>query len=332
MSDIVRRSLYFVLLLLAIGGVIAGFVLWQPGSHPFKTHAMPKTSVALDDDAPRPDEPLVFQAVPPETAQAMNAARPDYAGDIVAARAFAVPGGSATDGTAARALDCLAAAVYYEARSESLQGQRAVAQVVLNRVRDPLFPASVCGVVFQGSERYTGCQFSFACDGSLSAPPRGVAWERSKAVARAALDGYVEPSVGLATHYHTQWVVPVWRTDLVKLRTIGAHIFYTWKGRQSSGSGLRTAYAGFEPPLFPGLSGDAAIAEAGANVIDGSTGSFAAAPVETGPISAAGAPNTPSAPNLNADIHAGTLVTKGSQLKADDAPVPMSQLGGHLPK
>ncbi|MFN5901342.1 MAG: cell wall hydrolase, partial [Novosphingobium sp.] len=67
-----------------------------------------------------------------------------------------------------RALQCLAAAVYYEARSESDVGQRAVAQVVLNRVAHPSYPNTVCGVVYQGSERTTGCQFSFTCDGSLA--------------------------------------------------------------------------------------------------------------------------------------------------------------------
>jgi spore germination cell wall hydrolase CwlJ-like protein len=328
MNENRKRTLYAALLVLAVAGLIAAFVAWQPQNGPLSGPGKPKTTVALDDDAPKPEEPLIFQAVPPETAQAMNAARPDYVGDIVAARGFSMPGLSGADGSAERALDCLAAAIYYEARSESLQGQRAVAQVVLNRVRDPLFPASVCGVVFQGSERVTGCQFSFTCDGSMAIPPRQPLWDRVRAVARVALAGYVETSVGLATHYHTQWVVPVWRTDLVKLRTIGAHIFYSWKGRQVSASGLRTSYAGFEPPLMPGMSANAAIPGAGENVTDMPMGSFAATPDQNGPIAALGANTTPPPPNLNADIHAGALAPKGSQLKLDEAPKPTPDSGG----
>ena len=90
---------------------------------------------------------------------------------------------------ASRAAECLTAAVYYEARSQSEDGQRAVAQVVLNRVRDRAFPNSVCGVVYQGAERRTGCQFSFTCDGSMNRPRELGAWDRARAVAAAALGG-----------------------------------------------------------------------------------------------------------------------------------------------
>ena len=292
MTENQRRTGFAFILLLVMGGIILSFVLWQPQKRVPVRPASNAMSVELDDDAPKPDIPLEFQAVSPDTAQTLNAARPDYLGDIVAARAFAVPGSETADGAFDRALDCLAAAVYYEARSESLQGQRAVAQVVLNRVRDPLYPSSVCGVVFQGSERITGCQFSFTCDGSLAISPRAPMWERSRAVARAALNGYVESSVGLASHYHTQWVVPVWRTDLVKLRTIGAHIFYGWRGRQSSGRGLRTGYAGFEPPLLPGFAAETAASGEG-NLSDMMTGGFVAQPVENGPIASGGTPTPP---------------------------------------
>jgi spore germination cell wall hydrolase CwlJ-like protein len=327
-----RRAGLAIILLLVVAALIAAAIVWQPHKRIFARPGLPATSVRLDDeDAPKPEVPLEFQAVSPETAQTLNAARPDYAGDIVAARAFAVPKSDSADDAVERALDCLAAAVYYEARSESLQGQRAVAQVVLNRVRDPLYPASVCGVVFQGSERITGCQFSFTCDGSLAIPPREPMWERSRAVARAALNGYVEMSVGLASHYHTQWVVPVWRTDLVKLRTIGAHIFYGWRGRQSSSGGLRTGYAGFEPPLLPAFAAETAIAE-GDNVSDMMAGGFVAQPVENGPIGSGGTPTPPPSTPLSADIRAGAMIAKDSQLKVDDTPVPLSKLGEALPK
>jgi hypothetical protein len=126
----------------------------------------------------------------------------------------------------ARALECLTQAVYYEARSESEDGQRAVAQVVLNRVRHPAFPNSVCGVVFQGSERVTGCQFSFTCDGSIGAWVEPYAWERARRIAAAALRGNVYRPVGLATNYHTTAISPYWAPSLVPQVVVGAHIFY----------------------------------------------------------------------------------------------------------
>ena len=110
-----------------------------------------------------------------------------------------------------RDLQCLSEALYFEARGEGVQGQKAVAEVIMNRVDHPRFPKTVCGVVFQGSDRSTGCQFTFTCDGSLARLPRPDDWDRARAIARAALSGTVEKSVGLATHYHTRWVAPYWR-------------------------------------------------------------------------------------------------------------------------
>lgn len=150
-----------------------------------------------------------------------------------------------------RALECLTAAVYYEAASEPDQGQRAVAQVILNRVAHPSFPGTVCGVVYQGSERRTGCQFSFTCDGSLARVPSRFFWQRAMGVALAALSGQVEPSVGLATHYHTIAVHPAWDADMNQIRTIGAHIFFRWRSRAGDASNFRFAYAGGEPLAAP---------------------------------------------------------------------------------
>jgi spore germination cell wall hydrolase CwlJ-like protein len=130
----------------------------------------------------------------------------------------------------ARALRCLTQAVYYEAALEPLAGQEAVAQVVLNRVRHPEYPNSVCGVVYQGWERWTGCQFSFTCDGSLLRAPMPAFWRRAEEVAVAALNGRVQPAVGTATHYHADYVMPYWRPSLTKVGQIGAHIFYRWPG------------------------------------------------------------------------------------------------------
>jgi spore germination cell wall hydrolase CwlJ-like protein len=199
--------------------------------------------------------PLAYQPnIAPEAAETINAERPDYVGPIVPARPFIPSRAPERFPDLVRATDCLTQAVYYEAASESPAGQRAVAQVVLNRVRDPRYPSSVCGVVYQGSERRTGCQFTFTCDGALARKPDPFLFARARMVAVAALSGMVEPLVGLATHYHTKQVVPYWRTDLVKLRTVGAHIFYGWQGSPKGLRGLRVGYAGIEPVITPGAT------------------------------------------------------------------------------
>ena len=129
-----------------------------------------------------------------------------------------------------RSLECLTQAIYYEARNQSDDGQRAVAQVVLNRVRHPSYPNSVCGVVFQGSERVTGCQFSFTCDGSMNRGIEYHAWERAQAIAREALSGRVYRPVGLALNYHTTAIRPYWAPSLVRQAVVGSHIFYRRRG------------------------------------------------------------------------------------------------------
>ena len=170
--------------------------------------------------------PLRSAPVDPRTAQLLNAAQPVVSG-LVPARPFLLTGDA---GNRARALTCLTEAVYYEAASESAQGQRAVAQVVLNRMRNPVFPHSVCGVVYQGANLDTGCQFSFVCDGSMNRPHVAWAWAAAETVARGALSGQVEPAVGEATHYHADYVAPYWAPTVAKVAQIGAHIFYRWAG------------------------------------------------------------------------------------------------------
>lgn len=125
-----------------------------------------------------------------------------------------------------RAIDCLAAAIHYEAANEPLDGQEAVAQVVLNRLQKRGFPKSVCGVVFQGSYLSTGCQFTFTCDGSLHRRPSPAAWNRAREIAKRALDGHVMAEVGSAINYHAYYVRPYWSATLQKVARIGAHIFY----------------------------------------------------------------------------------------------------------
>jgi spore germination cell wall hydrolase CwlJ-like protein len=155
--------------------------------------------------------------------------------------------GLAQGDDARRALDCLTSAIYYEARSEPIDGQRAVAQVVLNRVRNPAFPNSVCGVVYQGSTRGTGCQFTFTCDGSLLLRREPEAYERARKVAEAALSGSVYAPVGSATFYHTTAVLPWWAQSLSRVATIGAHIFYRRGDGIGGALGFGQQYSGVEP-------------------------------------------------------------------------------------
>jgi spore germination cell wall hydrolase CwlJ-like protein len=186
-----------------------------------------------------PDLPL-----PPEAA-----ALPATDGTVHPAAPFDMRRATALD--RGRALDCLTTAIYYEAATEPDAGQQAVAQVILNRVRHPAFPATVCGVVYQGSE-HAGCQFSFACDGAmLRGGPSRTYWLRAMRVAAAALGGYVCAPVGLATHYHTYAVTPAWNRHLVMTAAIGAHFFHRWQGWWGTPAAFRQIYAGGEPVPGP---------------------------------------------------------------------------------
>ncbi len=125
--------------------------------------------------------------------------------------------------------NCLARAVYFEARSESEMGQMAVAKVILNRVKDPNYPKSICGVVYQGSQRRNSCQFSFACDGLPDDVKSPGAWSRSKRIAQKAINGDLKmgKAMASATNYHADYVNPKWARSMRKLVKIGNHIFYT---------------------------------------------------------------------------------------------------------
>ena len=155
---------------------------------------------------------------------------------------FGIPTGMAAYETALR---CLSQAIYYEAANEPLAGKRAVAQVVLNRLRHPAYPNSVCGVVYEGSNKAV-CQFSFTCDGSLLRAPVGPRWRESQLVAEAALAGQTEPSVGTATHYHADYVLPRWAFTLAKIEKIGAHIFYRFPGGWGRASAFSDRWSGHE--------------------------------------------------------------------------------------
>ncbi|MDQ2893084.1 MAG: cell wall hydrolase [Pseudomonadota bacterium] len=214
---------------------------------------------------------------------------------------------------AQRALDCLTQTVYYEARSEPLDGQRAVAQVVLNRVHNPAYPNSVCGTVYEGSRRATGCQFSFTCDGSLARRREPSAWGRAAEVAGAALAGFVYAPVGTATYYHTTAINPWWAAKVTHVATIGAHIFYRLPGSWGGLGAFSQRYAGAEPALTGGRhiapkSIDAIVQtiEAGVTVHRGSSIADAIAP--SSPSDAAGASvavATPTAFVAGVRIHRG---------------------------
>ncbi len=173
---------------------------------------------------------------------------PGTDGTITPARPFSMARASGQD--LGRALNCLATAIYYESASEPDAGQRAVAQVILNRVRHPAFPNTVCGVVYQGSER-AGCQFSFACDGAMARQPSRTGWARALRNASLMLAGGVEPSVGMATHYHTYAVTPSWNRALVMTAAIGAHFFHRWKGYWGTPGAFSQGYRGGEPVPGP---------------------------------------------------------------------------------
>ena len=149
-----------------------------------------------------------------------------------------------------RATLCLASAIYYEAATESDEGQRAVAQVVLNRVRHREWPNTVCGVVYQGSDR-PGCQFSFACDGAMARGPMVAHWIRARRHAEAALAGEIYAPVGSATFYHTLQVAPEWRLRMTPVTIVGAHIFYHLPGDATGAETLPFTYAGREPTPGP---------------------------------------------------------------------------------
>lgn len=195
--------------------------------------------------APPAPEPLQFKPVTADDARSINAAVPFSPTLNPAARPLTAKFADVMN--EARALDCLTAAVYYEAAIEGPDGQRAVAQVVLNRLRHPAYPKTVCGVVFQGSERTTGCQFTFTCDGALMRTPIPALWQRARVIAWGALSGQVFAPVGWATHYHTDWVVPYWASSLAKATKVGTHIFYRWMDGWGRGPAFTGRYAGVEP-------------------------------------------------------------------------------------
>lgn len=212
----------------------------------------------------------------------------------------------------ARAMQCLTTAIYYEAASEPDDGQAAVAQVILNRVRHPTFPSTVCGVVYQGSER-RGCQFSFACDGAMARVPMRSAWDRARRAAARALAGQVFAPVGMATHYHTYAVTPSWNRSLVMTGMFGAHLFHRWKGYWGTPGAFQQAYLGGEPVPGPHRPVDAPvqITAAGQPVVPAAVSAAAAALLaQTAAPIAAPAPAAPAPQVQPQHLASGTVLAE----------------------
>lgn len=232
-------ALLFAMLALAGSAIATFLVTRQQANAATVTVAIPPAKALALIQATSGSAATDMQAVG-EQAKMINAALPFAGGPVQSARPFEVSG---SDVDQRRALLCLTQAVYYEAAYEPLSGRRAVAQVVLNRMRHPAFPKSVCGVVYQRNSTPV-CQFTFVCDGSLYRRPAAGAWREAEQVARAALAGYVEASVGAATHYHADYVAPRWAPLMAKVSVIGQHIFYRWPGAWGRPGAFNGRYIG----------------------------------------------------------------------------------------
>ena len=191
---------------------------------------------------------------------AVLAALPEAASAQDEARRYAPP--LATAEAPEAAAECLALAIAYEAGQEPIAGQEAVAQVILNRVRHAAYPGSVCGVVWQGSERRTGCQFTFTCDGSLRRPRTPAQIASARAVAARVMAGESTDHVRGATHYHADYVSPYWAPSLTRVRQISTHIFYRSPGRAPVAQGTPERIALTARRSAPGSSSEAPAAPA----------------------------------------------------------------------
>ena len=300
-----------------------------PSATPQRPAVSPGRLAGGESFAPLTD-PQDLMPIAPEDALALNAARPALGATGQAAAPLLVK--ASLGGVRDTALQCLTSALYYEAASESDDGQRAVAQVILNRARHPAYPSSICGVVYQGSTRVTGCQFTFTCDGSLARTPSAAGWARSRRIAEAALSGQVFAPVGYSTHYHADYVVPYWAASLAKVQTIGRHIFYRWSGRAGLRGAFRQHYAGVEQIPGPVTPTAVAVVEAvpPTNVVaETSTLVADAAPVlkPAAPSSNLKVDRTPRRPLL-ADVEAGKLVATAGRAtpRAANRPLALSEL------
>ncbi len=246
-------SLLFIIML-AVVGAVAALTGAQIPFLPSSTDSADGQSARQFLNAPPLPKiaPVEYLKVAPETAKQINDAVPFTKDPVPAASPLFLK--FTTPADQQRAVDCLAAAVWYEAGNDPT-GQSAVAQVVINRMRHGAFPNSVCGVVFQGSERKTGCQFTFTCDGSIiRRRPAPAMWSIAQGIALTALRGMVFSRVGWATHYHTDWVVPNWSSSVDKVAAIDTHLFFRWRGANGKPRAFHNRHTGVEPRI-QGMTG-----------------------------------------------------------------------------
>ena len=222
--------------------VIVGVLAANPTHRGSGAHPRP---VAPPADVVPEAPPMVLVPVTEADARAQNAEIALVTRGFAAPRPFVYAGNGDAK---VRARDCLAAAMLYEAGDDA-KGQQAVGQVVINRARHPAFPKSICGVVFQGAERTTGCQFTFTCDGALARRYSDAAWQRARNNADLMLAGGTYPAVGLATHYHTDWVRPYWSDSLEKIAIVDTHLFFRWPGYWGTPGAFRGAVSGGDGPI-----------------------------------------------------------------------------------
>ena len=232
-------------LFLLLAAVAIGLVLYASDRGDNAAFAARPHPVAPPADVVPDVLPMELAPVTEDDARAANARVALITKGFVAARPFLYAG---SGDERLRARDCLAAAMIYEAGDDG-KGQQAVGQVVINRARHPAFPKSICGVVFQGSERVTGCQFTFTCDGALNRRYSDAAWMRARANADRMLSGAPYPPVGLATHYHTDWVRPYWSDSLEKIAVVDTHLFFRWPGYWGTPGAFRGAVSGGDGPV-----------------------------------------------------------------------------------
>lgn len=197
------------------------------------TPAIPR-AVSLSSATPAPVEPQVVALAPRPAATPSLAAKASIPPTPPARPLHAGYADLIDPEDMSREQRCLAEAVYFEARSETPDGQAAVAQVVLNRVKSGLYPDSVCGVVYQNRHRYMACQFSFACEGKSLRITEPGPWKQAVKIAREVTFGRTYlAKVGNATHYHANYVRPHWSRAFRKNDVIGRHIFYRPKPGQT---------------------------------------------------------------------------------------------------
>lgn len=254
----------WLFVLIAVAAIAA--VLFANGHMGADSHRARPHPVAPPADVVPEVLPMELAPITEADARSANAVIPLVTKGFVAARPFVYVGEGRE-----RARDCLAATMLYEAGDDS-KGQLAVGQVVINRARHPAFPKSICGVVFQGSERTTGCQFTFTCDGALNRRYSDAAWTRARLNADLMLSGLTDPRVGLATHYHTDWVRPYWSDSLEKIAIVDTHLFFRWPGYWGTPGAFRGAVSGSDGPVAKMAALSAAHALALAPTSDLATG------------------------------------------------------------